>query len=95
MECFLKNQRFVAYFGFGVYQNLQRVRILVDDISLYESSWNRALRLDSYLSSSRQQQAAKRGEMSQILHVMLCNYHRLKKIVIVINDTSSKVLGRA
>ena len=54
----------------GEYQNLQRVRILVDNISLYESSWNRALRLESYLSSSKQQQAAKRGEMSQILHVM-------------------------
>ena len=28
------------------------------------------LRLESYLSSSKQQEAAKRGEMSQILHVM-------------------------
>ena len=54
----------------GEYENLQRVRILVDDVSLYVSSWNRALRLESYLSSSKQQQAAKRGEMSQILHVM-------------------------
>ena len=54
----------------GEYQNLQRVRILVDGISLYESSWSMALRLESYLSSSKQQQAAKRGEMSQILHVM-------------------------
>ena len=54
----------------NMYENLQRVRILVDDISLYENNWNRALRLESYLNSSRQQQATKRGEMSQILHVM-------------------------
>ena len=54
----------------GEYQNLQRARILVDDISLYTSSWNRALRLESYISSSKQQQANKRGKMSQILHVM-------------------------
>ena len=54
----------------GEYQNLQRIRILVDDIILYESSWNRALRLESYPRNSKQQQAAKRGEMSQILHVM-------------------------
>ena len=51
----------------GEYQNLQRARILVDDISLYKSSWNRALRLEPNLSSSRQMNAAK---MSQILHVM-------------------------
>ena len=51
----------------GEYQNPQRVRILVNDISLYESSWNRALRLELYLSSSKQINAAK---MSQILHVM-------------------------
>ena len=54
----------------GEYQNLQRIRILVDDIILYESSWNRALRLESYPRNSKQQQAAKRGERSQILHVM-------------------------
>ena len=35
------------------YQNLQRVRILVNDISLYESSWNRALRLESYPRNSK------------------------------------------
>ena len=51
----------------GEYENLQRARILVDDIILYESNWNRALRLESYLSSSKQINAAK---MSQILHVM-------------------------
>ena len=49
----------------GEYQNLQRFRILVDDISLYKSSWNRALRLESYLSSSKQQQANKRGETAK------------------------------
>ena len=60
----------IQSYGILDYQNLQRVRILVDDISLCKSSWNRALRVELYLSSSRQQQAAKRGEMSQILHVM-------------------------
>ena len=43
----------------GEYENLQRARILVDDISLYESNWNRALRLESYLSSSKQINTAK------------------------------------
>ena len=56
--------------NFSPYEILQRVRILVNDISLHKSSWNMALRLELYLSSSKQQQAAKRGEMSQILHVM-------------------------
>ena len=40
----------------GEYHSLQRVRILVDDISLYKSGWNRALRLETYLNSSRQWQ---------------------------------------
>ena len=53
-----------------LYQSLQRVRILVDDISLYGSSWNRALRLGSYLNSKNHQQANKRGKKSQILHLM-------------------------
>ena len=43
----------------GWYQNLQRVRILVNDISLYKSSWNRALRLELYPRNSKQLNAAK------------------------------------
>jgi len=54
----------------GEWQILHRVRTLVDAINRYKSNWNRILMIESYPNRSKQQQANKPGEISQILHVM-------------------------
>ena len=43
---------------------------LSNAINRYESNWNRILMIESYPNHSKQQQANKPGEISQILHVM-------------------------